>query len=123
MDTFNQFWKDLEGMLDNLSQPVAFATAPLARFGGPESIREPNDRLSRRKASDDSTLQTVPGTSGHVHKHGLALPAQRQSGSPPQVHVDPTILCKAKTNSDDLEEVMADEGRHCVISCCLWYGH
>ncbi|KDQ12383.1 hypothetical protein BOTBODRAFT_34683 [Botryobasidium botryosum FD-172 SS1] len=28
-DPFNQFWKVLEGMLDNLSQPVAFATAPL----------------------------------------------------------------------------------------------
>jgi hypothetical protein len=30
-DTFAQFWRNLEGMLDNLSQPVAFATAPLAR--------------------------------------------------------------------------------------------
>ncbi|KAF8487648.1 hypothetical protein JB92DRAFT_3130597 [Gautieria morchelliformis] len=40
MDTFNQFWTDLEGMLDNLSQPVAFATAPLTRFGGPESSRD-----------------------------------------------------------------------------------
>ena len=29
-DAFNQFWKILEGMLENLSQPVAFATAPLA---------------------------------------------------------------------------------------------
>ncbi|GBE82488.1 hypothetical protein SCP_0408720 [Sparassis crispa] len=29
-DPFNQFWKITEGMLDYLSQPVAFATAPLA---------------------------------------------------------------------------------------------
>ncbi|KAG6335882.1 hypothetical protein ID866_3219 [Astraeus odoratus] len=28
-DAFNNFWKIMEGMLDNLSQPVAFATAPL----------------------------------------------------------------------------------------------
>ncbi|KAI0340603.1 hypothetical protein BDW22DRAFT_1360007 [Trametopsis cervina] len=29
-DAFNHFWKITEGMLDYLSQPVAFATAPLA---------------------------------------------------------------------------------------------
>ncbi|KAG2041966.1 hypothetical protein BDR03DRAFT_932209 [Suillus americanus] len=28
-DAFNNFWRIMEGMLDNLSQPVAFATAPL----------------------------------------------------------------------------------------------
>ncbi|PFH52376.1 hypothetical protein AMATHDRAFT_74173 [Amanita thiersii Skay4041] len=28
-DAFNQFWTIMQGMLDNLSQPVAFATAPL----------------------------------------------------------------------------------------------
>ncbi|TFK42898.1 hypothetical protein BDQ12DRAFT_676974 [Crucibulum laeve] len=28
-DAFNQFWNIMQGMLDNLSQPVAFATAPL----------------------------------------------------------------------------------------------
>lgn len=30
-EAFDQFWKTLEGMLENLSQPVAFATAPLAK--------------------------------------------------------------------------------------------
>ncbi|RXW15865.1 hypothetical protein EST38_g9988 [Candolleomyces aberdarensis] len=45
-DAFNQFWNAMQGMLDNLSQPVAFATAPL----GNEAI-----------ASDDpSTSQTYP---------------------------------------------------------------
>ena len=29
-DAFNHFWKITEGMLEHLSQPVAFATAPLA---------------------------------------------------------------------------------------------
>ncbi|KAJ3797234.1 hypothetical protein GGU11DRAFT_816606 [Lentinula aff. detonsa] len=28
-DAFNQFWNIMQGMLDNLSQPVAFATVPL----------------------------------------------------------------------------------------------
>ena len=32
-DAFNQFWNIMQGMLDNLSQPVAFATVPL---NGPE---------------------------------------------------------------------------------------
>ena len=31
--SFAQFWKLLEGMLDQLSQPVAFATAPLKPAG------------------------------------------------------------------------------------------
>ncbi|CCM02892.1 uncharacterized protein FIBRA_05006 [Fibroporia radiculosa] len=36
-DPFNQFWKITEGMLDYLSQPVAFATAPLAPTPQPQN--------------------------------------------------------------------------------------
>src|SRR6266571_1172569 len=42
-DAFNQFWNIMQGMLDNLSQPVAFATIPL----GPETPASPaSDRPS-----------------------------------------------------------------------------
>ncbi|KAH9946287.1 uncharacterized protein BXZ73DRAFT_95791 [Epithele typhae] len=43
-DAFHQFWKATEGMLDYLSRPVAFATAPLA----PE---DPTAKLRTREGS------------------------------------------------------------------------
>ncbi|KAJ3556643.1 hypothetical protein NM688_g1918 [Phlebia brevispora] len=46
-DAFNHFWKITEGMLDYLSQPVAFATAPLAP---PEN----NPSSSRRREGNGS---------------------------------------------------------------------
>ncbi|KAF8969806.1 hypothetical protein BDZ97DRAFT_1792699 [Flammula alnicola] len=45
-DAFNQFWNIMQGMLDNLSQPVAFATVPL---GNPES---PNAAASDAKVEE-----------------------------------------------------------------------
>ncbi|KAL4251635.1 hypothetical protein ABKN59_003795 [Abortiporus biennis] len=61
-DAFNHFWKITEGMLDYLSQPVAFATAPL---GPPEDSNGPSISLSRRREpgsssdtdADDSTTR------------------------------------------------------------------
>ncbi|KIJ44149.1 hypothetical protein M422DRAFT_67759 [Sphaerobolus stellatus SS14] len=49
-DTFNQFWNILEGMLDNLSQPVAFATAPLGRADSTSDIQ-------RKQKEHPSNLQ------------------------------------------------------------------
>ncbi|KAF8162995.1 hypothetical protein B0H34DRAFT_794745 [Crassisporium funariophilum] len=43
-DAFNQFWNIMQGMLDNLSQPVAFATAPL---GNPETSNEPSSSANK----------------------------------------------------------------------------
>ncbi|TCD66453.1 hypothetical protein EIP91_001333 [Steccherinum ochraceum] len=39
-DAFNTFWRITEGMLHHLSQPVAFATAPLGPENGPSSARK-----------------------------------------------------------------------------------
>ncbi|KAI0807225.1 hypothetical protein C8Q74DRAFT_47242 [Fomes fomentarius] len=57
-DAFHQFWKATEGMLEYLSRPVAFATAPLApedpktkprvRDGGSSSDPDPDDPISKR---------------------------------------------------------------------------
>ncbi|KAI0685481.1 hypothetical protein BC835DRAFT_1408815 [Cytidiella melzeri] len=41
-DAFNHFWKITEGMLEHLSQPVAFATAPLAPPANDTGSREGN---------------------------------------------------------------------------------
>ncbi|KAL0577249.1 hypothetical protein V5O48_004737 [Marasmius crinis-equi] len=43
-DAFNQFWNIMQGMLDNLSQPVAFATAPL---GIPEPSTSSSGKTTR----------------------------------------------------------------------------
>ncbi|KAJ7172697.1 hypothetical protein C8R46DRAFT_1086944 [Mycena filopes] len=52
-DAFNQFWNIMQGMLDNLSQPVAFATAPL---GDPESSK-PTNHVARTKLSSQASLR------------------------------------------------------------------
>ncbi|KAK7023719.1 hypothetical protein R3P38DRAFT_2953885 [Favolaschia claudopus] len=51
-DAFNQFWNIMQGMLDNLSQPVAFATAPLAsEYAAPKHVARAKLAGSRRDAS------------------------------------------------------------------------
>jgi len=42
-DAFNQFWNVLQGMLDNISQPVAFATAPLGELDNPAELQPKPD--------------------------------------------------------------------------------
>ncbi|KAJ6513892.1 hypothetical protein C8R47DRAFT_1207172 [Mycena vitilis] len=51
-DAFNQFWNIMQGMLDNLSQPVAFATAPL---GVPEP--QSTTHVVRTKLSSHAVLR------------------------------------------------------------------
>ncbi|KAJ7684968.1 hypothetical protein DFH06DRAFT_1313341 [Mycena polygramma] len=51
-DAFNQFWNIMQGMLDNLSQPVAFATAPL---GVPEP--QSTNHVVRTKLSSHTALR------------------------------------------------------------------
>ncbi|KIP04757.1 hypothetical protein PHLGIDRAFT_129299 [Phlebiopsis gigantea 11061_1 CR5-6] len=48
-DAFNHFWKITEGMLDYLSQPVAFASAPLSppENGGASSDTDVEDPISK----------------------------------------------------------------------------
>jgi cell division protein FtsB len=48
-DAFNQFWSIMQGMLDNLSQPVAFATVPL---NNEENLYPPRASPSRSMVRD-----------------------------------------------------------------------
>ncbi|QRW15280.1 ERM domain-containing protein [Ceratobasidium sp. AG-Ba] len=70
-EAFDQFWKTLEGMLENLSQPVAFATAPLGTpapggngghsaddDGGSDSDASSNDSFCIIDSSNPATSQT-----------------------------------------------------------------
>ncbi|KIM60600.1 hypothetical protein SCLCIDRAFT_26481 [Scleroderma citrinum Foug A] len=74
-DAFNNFWKIMEGMLDNLSQPVAFTTAPLGmetdgqgkrglrRDGSSSSDTDREDslgtKLSRKLGLDSMSKQEI----------------------------------------------------------------
>jgi hypothetical protein len=57
-DPFNQFWNKLEQVLDNLSQPVAFATIPLTSSvehkGEDQPLMEPPTTLSTVSKEDPS---------------------------------------------------------------------
>ncbi|KAE9406416.1 hypothetical protein BT96DRAFT_1014917 [Gymnopus androsaceus JB14] len=97
-DAFNQFWNIMQGMLDNLSQPVAFATVPL----GSEPI--PGTSSPRRDLSLSSdTEPEEPMVSRLTRKFGMgksssakpkntplssSLPKHSSSGSDPNLDDD-----------------------------------
>ncbi|CAL1704150.1 unnamed protein product [Somion occarium] len=58
-DAFNHFWKITEGMLDYLSQPVAFAIAPL---GPPENKWSGPRRRDTSSSSDTDIEDTISRT-------------------------------------------------------------
>ena len=93
---FNQFWKVTTDLLENISQPVAFASAPIrypptprketGSMAEPETERGIASRLSGfSKRLVDTSYQIATGNQR----------AQATSGS---LH-------------DDLDEVLADDGR------------
>jgi hypothetical protein len=53
-DAFNQFWNIMQGMLDNLSQPVAFATVPLGNVSSDAGPQTPATTGPRREGSTSS---------------------------------------------------------------------
>lgn len=65
-DAFNHFWRIMEGMLDNLSQPVAFTTAPLGTEPG-----FPGKRLQRDGSSGSETEREEPFVYRFSRKLGL----------------------------------------------------
>ncbi|KAG0705169.1 hypothetical protein DFH29DRAFT_907881 [Suillus ampliporus] len=90
-DAFNNFWTIMEGMLDNLSQPVAFATAPLGTE--PPPLGKKSSRRDGNSSSDTDIEQ--PHTSKFLTRLGL----------------DGKFKSKADTLFEETdEEVFADEG-------------
>ncbi|KAF8520206.1 hypothetical protein BU17DRAFT_46890 [Hysterangium stoloniferum] len=94
-DTFTQFWRNLEGMLDNLSQPVAFATAPLARLSSEDRLRRSNN-LNRDNAG--GTGDAIRSSHSQCHCY-YRVSADRLSST-----------VTALSDPYDSEEVTADEG-------------
>ncbi|KAM6501927.1 hypothetical protein JOM56_001904 [Amanita muscaria] len=60
-DAFNQFWNIMQGMLDTLSQPVAFATVPLAVDGSksPPGAETPQPKKDDNNASDTEVEEHI----------------------------------------------------------------
>ncbi|KAG1800838.1 uncharacterized protein HD556DRAFT_1438836 [Suillus plorans] len=99
-DAFNNFWRIMEGMLDNLSQPVAFATAPLGTEPTPAGKK--NSRRDGNSSSDTDIEQ--PHTSTFFTRLGL----------------DGKFKSKVDTLLEETdEEVFADEGNDLSESFCM----
>jgi hypothetical protein len=121
-------------MLDNLSQPVAFATAPLARLGSTESAQETHQKADLScngrpvggdgsSSSDENDFQVglvpkyngrtlglgQPGRGTNLH---MSTGSRRLTGNSLQEAMEATIIPSTKAASDtsDPEEVLADEG-------------
>lgn len=97
-DPFNHFWHMLEGMLDNLSQPVAFATAPLM----------PPTPLPASAPVNGFTTSAGPSSDGSKVSNGLAATASRLLSnawsSPTQAQAAPSkTLPPSSSDEDDLE--------------------
>ncbi|KDQ59448.1 hypothetical protein JAAARDRAFT_33011 [Jaapia argillacea MUCL 33604] len=114
-DAFNQFWKIMEGMLDNLSQPVAFATAPL----GPAASTTLQRKTIGRNESFSSDTDLEDGIGTRLSRRfglGKSVRGVGRDGSPaaanpgitkfpPRAHVETPVV----DLRDDLEEVHADD--------------
>ncbi|QRW26915.1 ERM domain-containing protein [Rhizoctonia solani] len=109
-EAFDQFWKNLEGMLENLSQPAAFATAPLAGTSpvsrdkdavgddddeGTKATHRPTIRSALsmeddpfapqtpKSASFGSSANSSPSASKRYKKTSVPDPSKARSAYPP----------------------------------------
>ncbi|KAL0071574.1 hypothetical protein AAF712_001431 [Marasmius tenuissimus] len=102
-DAFNQFWNIMQGMLENLSQPVAFATAPL---GMPESSTSSGSKSARPEdnfSSDTDDAEDMASRFSRKFKLGKSVkrtPDTSGSGS----------STKAMERVQELDDDFSDEG-------------
>jgi hypothetical protein len=114
-DLFNQFWNVTQGMLDHLSQPVAFATAPLTseletgpNGSGAKSPVSLTRRLPREGSISSDTDLEEPAVSWVSKKLGMGAGGTKKSGYPP-----PSSLSK-HVFDDEFEEEF-DPGNVLII--------
>jgi hypothetical protein len=111
-DAFNQFWNIMQGMLDNLSQPVAFATIPLGNDSNPASGTK-TPPLPRRDGSLSSDTDVEePMLSRLTRRIGM----NRNGRSA----LRGSLLGTSSTKpDDDFDDSLFDEGK-LHISNLLW---
>ncbi|RDB24119.1 hypothetical protein Hypma_008789 [Hypsizygus marmoreus] len=102
-DAFNQFWNIMQGMLDNLSQPVAFATVPLGN--GEPSSRTRTPPIPRRDSSlsSDTDSADEPMLSRFTRRIGIGREGKHSARGSGLSHVTPIP-------DEDFDEGMFDEG-------------
>ncbi|CUA72212.1 hypothetical protein RSOLAG22IIIB_00875 [Rhizoctonia solani] len=128
-EAFDQFWKTLEGMLENLSQPVAFATAPLAGTSpknkhvdeeddGGESDASSNDSFciidskdpiapqTPKSATFGSSAGSSPTSSKKYKKSGTPNPSLARSAYPPPPRVQQLETENAVLRADLEQAIM-----------------
>ncbi|TFK72517.1 hypothetical protein BDN72DRAFT_792170 [Pluteus cervinus] len=104
-DEFNQFWNIMQGMLNNLSQPVAFATAPLG-VGQPSSAPQTRMTLNESLSSDTETEEPIFSR----FSRRLGMTRDSRSG---------TSKLTSPAQVDEFEEDILDDGDELSESFCL----
>lgn len=79
-DAFNHFWKITEGMLEYLSQPVAFATAPLAPPENASTSRQ-DGNVSSDTDVEDAITKTFTRGIGFVKAAGSRMLIRHDSST------------------------------------------
>ena len=111
-DPFNHFWTMLEGMLDNLSQPVAFASAPLVP---PEAKAETGVARAREGGSGDEQREGKGLVQQASDLFASAIHATKSSTSSPIAQTQ--VLPPAEV--EDLEELPSDLGEPNFLLCAI----
>lgn len=76
-DAFNQFWSIMQGMLDNLSQPVAFATLPL---NGEDTSNSTAYPPAPSPSTSAATIRPTSGNDGVDSEEDLVSRMSRRFG-------------------------------------------
>ncbi|KAF8061512.1 hypothetical protein FPV67DRAFT_283106 [Lyophyllum atratum] len=101
-DAFNQFWNIMQGMLDNLSQPVAFATVPLGNTELPSGVRTPPKPRRDASLSSDTDSTEEPMFSRFTRRIGIARDGKKAGQRS-------TLNVATPGAVDDFDEGMFDE--------------
>ncbi|KAF8232363.1 hypothetical protein L208DRAFT_1397567 [Tricholoma matsutake] len=101
-DAFNQFWTIMQGMLDNLSQPVAFATVPLgdAALYNNQSQTPSSSRRDAGFGSDTDTDEPV--LARLTRRIGITIDGRTTARDPPE--------SSSYKGNEDLDSDVFDEG-------------
>ncbi|KAI0747916.1 hypothetical protein C8Q80DRAFT_1169069 [Daedaleopsis nitida] len=128
-DAFHQFWKATEGMLDYLSRPVAFATAPLApedpasksrtRDGSSSSDTEPDDPISRKISRGINMVKAAHSRMLTRHDSSGSVSASEATPKPTTFPPPPQPSHVVDLGGDWDDDVTAFEDDNMADSFCL----
>ncbi|KAF9264870.1 hypothetical protein L218DRAFT_972448 [Marasmius fiardii PR-910] len=105
-DAFNQFWNIMQGMLENLSQPVAFATAPLGTSEPSISVSKPSRPEEHLSSDTDYTDPDERMGSRLSRKLKLGKSAKSQ----PKLSGKGSSLTETPMQEGDGDDDFLDEG-------------